>query len=144
MTAPRGSAPTDAEIKIPDFLLRTPQGGPDITARRKRLLAAGYAPVPANGKAVHIPGWSSLQPTELDIEAWARDRPGDTNTGILTRTTPAVDIDVQDPDMSIELQRQAQETLAPPLTSHFEFLDSIVGRAVTRLAPELILKVDGP
>ena len=105
MTAPRGSAPTYAEMEIPDFLLRTPQAAPDITARRKRLLAAGYAPAPANGKAVHIPGWSSLQPTEADIEAWARDRPGDTNTGILTRTTPAVDIDVQDPGVSIELQR---------------------------------------
>ena len=32
MTAPRGSAPT--EMEIPDFVLRTPQAAPDITARR--------------------------------------------------------------------------------------------------------------
>jgi AAA domain/Bifunctional DNA primase/polymerase, N-terminal len=76
----------------------------DLTAQRKRLLAAGYAPVPANGKAVHITGWSSLQPTEADIEAWAHRRQGDTNTGILTRATPAVDIDVKDPAVADELQ----------------------------------------
>ena len=76
----------------------------DLTAQRKRLLAASYAPVPANGKAVHITGWSSLQPTEADIEAWAHRRQGDTNTGILTRATPAVDIDVKDPAVADELQ----------------------------------------
>jgi hypothetical protein len=55
-----------------------------LTERRKRLIAAGYAPIPANGKAVRLAGWSSLQATEADIEAWGRDRPSDTNTGLLT------------------------------------------------------------
>jgi hypothetical protein len=77
-----------------------------LTARRKRLLAGGYRPIPANGKAVHLAGWSSLQATEADIEAWARERPNDTNTGLLTARTPAVDIDVLDPDVAIELHRE--------------------------------------
>jgi putative DNA primase/helicase len=77
-----------------------------LTARRKRLLAGGYRPIPANGKAVHLAGWPSLRPTEADIEAWARDRPSDTNTGLLTRDTPAPDIDVLDPDVAVELHRE--------------------------------------
>jgi hypothetical protein len=110
--------PADAEMPdIPDFLDRTRGAAakaaaslpPDLaalTARRKRLLTAGYAPLPANGKAVRLAGWPRLQPTEADIEAWARERPGDTNTGLLTARTPAVDIDVYDPDVSTELHRE--------------------------------------
>jgi P4 family phage/plasmid primase-like protien len=109
--------PTDAEMEIPDFLDRTrgadakaatdtplPPHLAALTARRKRLLATGYAPIPANGKAVRLAGWSSLRPTEADIEMWARERPADTNTGLLTRDTPAVDIDVYDVDMANDLQ----------------------------------------
>jgi hypothetical protein len=77
-----------------------------LTARRKRLLASGYTPIPANGKAVHLAGWPSLQATEADIEAWARERPGDTNTGLFTARTPAVDIDVLDPEVAAELHRE--------------------------------------
>jgi hypothetical protein len=109
--------PTDAEMPdIPNFLDRTrgtaakaaplPPDLAALTVRRKRLLEAGYRPIPANGKAVHLAGWSSLQPTEADIEAWARERPGDTNTGLLTRDTPAVDNDVLDPDVATELCRE--------------------------------------
>jgi hypothetical protein len=36
-----------------------------LTARRKRLLATGYTPLPANGKAVHLAAWSSRSPPRL-------------------------------------------------------------------------------
>ena len=38
------------------------------TAQRQSLLAAGYLPIPTNGKAPIMPGWQKQQPTVGDIE----------------------------------------------------------------------------
>jgi RecA-family ATPase len=81
------------------------------TAQRKLLLDAGYVPVPANGKAPPMKAWSSLQPTSADIERWEQEYREATNTGILTRNTPAVDIDVLDPDVAGELQNLLWSTI---------------------------------
>jgi hypothetical protein len=67
----------------------------DTTALRLRLLAFGYTPLPAHGKVVHLNNWTNLTPTPDDIAAWKRE-PGWTNTGITTRHTPAIDIDITD------------------------------------------------
>jgi hypothetical protein len=74
------------------------------TAQRKRLLIAGYVPIPTAGKRPVLDEWQNSQPTERDIDGWARDYTQAGNTGILTRTTPAVDIDVLDVDVANELQ----------------------------------------
>ena len=70
------------------------------TTQRKRLLQAGYLPIPTEGKKPSIPGWQTLVATEGDIDGWFHQYPAPFNTGILTRTTPAVDIDVYDPDVA--------------------------------------------
>ena len=70
------------------------------TTQRKRLLQAGYLPIPTEGKKPSIPGWQTLVATEGDIDGWFHQYPAAFNTGILTRTTPAVDIDVYDPDVA--------------------------------------------
>ena len=58
------------------------------TACRKRLLAAGYLPLPVNGKAPPIAGWQDIEATNTIIDRWTRYEYADaTNTGILTRTT---------------------------------------------------------
>jgi hypothetical protein len=77
------------------------------TAFRKRLLASGYLPLPVNGKAPPIPGWQDIQATNILIDKWAYEYAEATNTGILTRTTPAIDIDVLDPAVADELQQLA-------------------------------------
>jgi AAA domain-containing protein/bifunctional DNA primase/polymerase-like protein len=74
-----------------------------VTAARKRLLCAGYKPIPTKGKRAFQAGWSRLEPSDAEIDDWARQYPDALNTGILTRTTPAVDIDVLDAEMAQEL-----------------------------------------
>ncbi len=78
------------------------------TAYRKRLLAARYLPLPVNGKAPPIKGWPDIEATDVLIDRWAeRSMPSATNTGIITHRTPAVDIDVLDPVVAVELQELA-------------------------------------
>jgi hypothetical protein len=74
------------------------------TAQRKSLLAAGFLPLPINGKAPIMPAWQKQQPTGDEIDKWPQLYPSAFNTGILTRTTPTVDIDVHDVDVVKELQ----------------------------------------
>jgi AAA domain/Bifunctional DNA primase/polymerase, N-terminal len=70
------------------------------TTQRKRLLRAGYLPIPAAGKKPPIAGWQNLVANEGDIDGWFHQYPEAFNTGVLTRATPAVDIDVYDPDVA--------------------------------------------
>jgi hypothetical protein len=77
------------------------------TVVRKGLLAAGYLPLPVNGKAPPIAGWQDIQATNILIDKWAYEYAEAKNTGILTRTTPAIDIDVLDPTVADELQQLA-------------------------------------
>jgi AAA domain/Bifunctional DNA primase/polymerase, N-terminal len=78
------------------------------TACRKQLLAADYSPLPVNGKAPPIIGWQDIQATNELINSWEDQYADATNTGILTHTTPAIDIDVMDPDVADELQQIAE------------------------------------
>jgi RecA-family ATPase len=81
------------------------------TAARKRLLRAGFLPIPTTGKKPPIARWTDLVATDADIENWFRQFPEALNTGVLTRTTPAVDIDVYDPDVAQEIEELLWETI---------------------------------
>ena len=81
------------------------------TAVRKRLLASGYLPLPVNGKAPPIKGWSDIEATNTIIDRWTYEYADATNTGILTRTTPAIDIDVLDPGVADELQQLVERMI---------------------------------
>jgi RecA-family ATPase len=74
------------------------------TAARKRLLQAGYLPIPTTGKRPAVAGWTDIAASEAIIESWGKLYPAALNTGILTRTTPAVDIDVNDADVAEEIE----------------------------------------
>jgi hypothetical protein len=73
------------------------------TVYRKKLLAAGYLPIPVNGKVPPIQGWSDIQATDALIDRWADQYASATNTGIITANTPAIDIDVLDSAVANEL-----------------------------------------
>lgn len=75
-----------------------------ITAYRKRLLAAGYSPLPVNGKKVLLDDWSNIRVTNDIINRWASERPDHLSTGILTRDTPFVDIDVTVVEVAEEIE----------------------------------------
>jgi hypothetical protein len=81
------------------------------TAYRRRLLAAGYSPLPVNGKAPPVPGWQDIVATNDIISAWEDKYPDATNTGILTGNTPAIDIDVLDSDVADEVQQIAERLI---------------------------------
>ena len=74
------------------------------TALRKHLLQAGLHPLPAIGKRIPVDNWTALQVTEPEIDSWFQRYPEAKNTGVLTRTTPAVDIDVHDADIADEIE----------------------------------------
>jgi hypothetical protein len=81
------------------------------TACRRCLFAAGYSPLPVNGKAPPVPGWQDIVATNDIISAWEDKYPDATNTGILTGNTPAIDIDVLDPAIADELQQIAERMI---------------------------------
>jgi hypothetical protein len=81
------------------------------TAYRKRLLAAGYLPLPVNGKVPPIKGWPDIEATDVLIDRWANEYADATNTGIITHRTPAIDVDVLDPGVADEMQELAERMI---------------------------------
>ena len=68
------------------------------------LLAAGYSPVPVNGKNVHLDDWTNigrLMPLSTRGQITRADH---LNTGVLCRDTPFVDIDVTDEEVAEEIE----------------------------------------
>ena len=78
------------------------------TTLRKRLLAAGYMPLPCNGKAPPIAGWQDIVATGKLIDTWERRYPDATNTGVLTDISPAIDIDIMHPDAAAAVEALAR------------------------------------
>jgi hypothetical protein len=64
------------------------------------LLANSYWPIPVAGKSPVLPDWTNIVATEELIRGWER-HPG---TGILTRTTPAIDIDILDEALAGDIE----------------------------------------
>jgi hypothetical protein len=71
----------------------------DVITLRQRLHAAGFMPLPLNGKKCLIEDWSNHHDTnDGEIALWAKLFPQCDNTGILCRNTPTLDIDILDPE----------------------------------------------
>ena len=82
-----------------------------IAAYRKDLVAAGYSPVPVNGKAPALEEWQKTSASNNLIDHWIDQYPDALSTGVLTRNTPAIDIDVTDEEIAEELTALAEEIL---------------------------------
>jgi Bifunctional DNA primase/polymerase, N-terminal len=80
-----------------------------VAAQRKRLLAAGYLPLPINGKVPPITGWQDIVATPAIIDRWTNLWPESMSTGLLTRTTPAIDIDIMHPEAAAAVEDLARE-----------------------------------
>ncbi len=77
---------------------------------RRRLIAGGYVPTPCAGKSPVLKGWQTIvEPTLAEVEFWTRTAPAATNTGVLTRLTPTLDIDVSDPEAAAAVEALARE-----------------------------------
>ena len=70
-----------------------------------RLLVISRSPLSA--RRPPAPGWQYVTANDDDIESWFHQYPDALNTGIITRNTPAVDIDVYDPDVADEIEATA-------------------------------------
>src|SRR6516162_5711284 len=77
-----------------------------ICGLRVRYVKAGYEPIPCLGKRPVLPSWSTA-PIEIDCPAsWGVAYPDATNTGIRTKRTPAIDIDVVDADLAEQIENE--------------------------------------
>jgi hypothetical protein len=93
-------------------------------AARQALLQNGYEPIPLVGKRPVLDAWQNSHPTVENITTWQRTYPNATNTGILTRHTPAIDDDVLDQevaDSKFEIETQLRDpTVARKLHRIYE------------------------
>jgi hypothetical protein len=66
-----------------------------LTEQRKRLRDAGFAPIPVTGKKPVAEEWQKKTTvTDTEIETWS----GYKSTGLITRLTPALDVDIYNPE----------------------------------------------
>jgi len=89
---------------------RSEDMGPAITPTEFRLQvrANGYQPVPVRGKKPALNGWTGLgNASDDDIRSW--ERLCVSNTGILTATTPTLDIDLLDAAAVAEIVKLVRE-----------------------------------
>ena len=102
-----------------------------IADLRMRLRQAGYSPLPLVGKRPVCEGWQNqTDVTDHEIDLWARAHPAATNTGVLTRLVPTLDIDI--------LDEEAARAVEELIHSHFDDLGCVlprVGQAPKRCYP---------
>ena len=81
-----------------------------LTEYRRRLLCAGFAPLPVIGKQPPLEEWQKRTETSVgDLDIWAKLYPRATNTGALTRLMPTLDIDILNPDAAAAVETLVRE-----------------------------------
>ena len=67
-----------------------------------KILKNGFTPIPIrpNSKVPSLPNWSNFKTTTQHIKQWSSNGRGNAGIGILTASTPCVDIDVLDDDVA--------------------------------------------
>jgi hypothetical protein len=67
----------------------------DIAELRLAIQANGYSPVPAYKKCIFLEEWpDKLNVPQDEVREWSRTHPQWRNTGIITSTTPTIDVDI--------------------------------------------------
>jgi hypothetical protein len=108
-----------------------------ISSLRCNLRAAGYAPLPIQGKQPPMKGWGKLNDaSDDDIRAWERAHPYAPSTGLLTKFTPAFDIDITSEPAAEAVEALVRERFEE--AGHFLVR---VGRAPKRA---IIFRCDAP
>ena len=80
------------------------------TDTRLQLRQAGYDPIPCIGKRPYGEGWQKqTDVTAHEIEMWSRTCPAADNTGILTRRTPTLDVDILDEEAARAIEEHIHE-----------------------------------
>ena len=72
---------------------------------RQALVDHGFVPIPVAGKAPPFKKWQKVENvSRAMLEAWARNWPQATNTGILTKFTPTLDADILNEPAAIAIE----------------------------------------
>ena len=87
-----------------------PNDTPTPAQIRKQLLSNGYTPLPLDGKACYIPGWTTAEVDEAWLEQYRRSARFK-NTGIRCGRVLAVDIDVDDQFIADKIELLATDIL---------------------------------
>lgn len=98
---------------------------------RRKLLNAGYSPIPVEGKIPVLKQWEKkIETNDEEIKFWGTvyDRAG--NTGVLTRCTPTLDVDILDTDAA-----EAVEALARERFEELGYILVRIGQAPKRCVP---------
>jgi hypothetical protein len=123
--------------QIIDFEPTSTSRGRVPTAQRLTLLKNGYMPIPVRGKHPAPKAWQKKTDTNAeDIELWEKVYPDATNTGILTRLTPAIDIDILAPDAAAAIEELVRE--------RFEERGDILVRIGQAPKRAILLRTDTP
>jgi RecA-family ATPase len=77
-----------------------------LTELRLRLLENGHTPLPAVGKQVLLPEWSTRSINATDVRAWETAHRGWRNTGI---RGPALDVDIKDPEAAEAVRQEVND-----------------------------------
>ena len=81
-----------------------------LTLQRLRLVAAGYSPVPIEGKRPPMKDWQSkFKTSRAEIVLWEKSWPTSSNTGVLTKFVPALDIDIMHAEAADAIEALARE-----------------------------------
>lgn len=81
----------------------------EITALRLRMLEAGYAPIPLNGKVPVLEAWQARTIGADDIRKWEADFKTARDTGSTCRNMPTFDIDILNPDAAAAVENLVRE-----------------------------------
>ena len=82
----------------------------DLDELRCKLAAQGYSPLPLNGKRPPMKEWTSKTATNVEEMAlWGKVYPDCSNTGVLTRLIPTIDIDITDPSAADQVESLARD-----------------------------------
>jgi RecA-family ATPase len=109
------------------------------TAReiRQALVDHGFTPIPVNGKVPPFKSWQKVENVSPSmLEAWGKNFPSATNTGMLARYAPGLDDDITIPDAAESIEALAREHFEERGDIHVRF-----GRPPKRLIP---LRTDEP
>jgi hypothetical protein len=76
---------------------------------RLAMIICGYVVIPVIGKRPPLVGWQDIESASREtLEAWGRDYPGASNTGIVTKLTPTLDIDLRNEPAAIAAENMAR------------------------------------